>query len=483
MSRKMQQSYIGTHVSRGSAPRKRHMNAEDVGFASSRKKQRAARGMIDHVVPNATSGESASEHARRVAHREYTREIQRQARVRRVLVAVIAVALVAVVGAGAGVAGYLGSVSGKLALPGDGVSSALAAQDEGVPYYVLLAADLDASDGSNDQVDALLLARVDEQGKAATLVQIPTNVRVLLSDGEYHPISDARAQGGDSELVSAVASLAGVGVSHYVRTDAEGLSHLVDEVGGVEVQLVEEVDDPSAGDAYLPAGAQLLDGETALVLLRAQNYTNGLETQASHQCAFAAALAEKLLQINALPFVLKLDAVASDVQTDWSAREALSVAAALRGMTAASVLSAQVPGYETVSNGETYYVAQTSSWQAMMEKVEAGEDLAVTDAVTGSDVDPASFTITVRNGSGVTGGAAQLGEILTNAGYKVEEVGNTDNQVYTETLVVYNDAAMQPAAEAVVATLGSGRVIASNGFYAFETDVLVVLGKDWKPLN
>lgn len=484
MSRKMQSSYIGTHVARKPASKKRHMNAEDVGFASSRKKQRAARGMIDHVMPNASSGENAAAYSRRVSHREYARQIQRGARLRRIVVAVVAVVLVAAVGIGAGTAGYLASVGGKLALPGDGVSGALSAQEDGAPYYVLLSADLDASNGSNDDVDALLLARVNEQDKTATLVQIPVNLRARMSDGEYHQLSEARAQGGDAELVQAVASFAGVGISHYARTDAEGLSRLVDELGGIEVQLEEEVDDPSAGNVYIEAGERLLDGQSTLVALRAKNFTEGLETQARHQCAIAAALAEKLLALDAVPFVLKLDSLASDVQTDWSAKDVVSVAGALRGLSAASVLSSQVPGYETTSNGETYYAVSSSAWQSMMELVESGQDPAViTESGAPASVDPASFEITVRNGSGVTGGASQLADILAKAGYQVEEVGNADNQVYNETLVVYNDEAMKPAAEAVVETLGSGRAIPAQGFYVFDTDILVVLGKDWKPLN
>ena len=55
--------------------------------------------------------------------------------------------------------------------------------------------------------------------------------------------------------------------------------------------------------------------------------------------------------------------------------------------------------------------------------------------------------------------------------------------VYDETLVVYNDDAFEAAAETVVASLGLGRTVPGAGFYTFDTDVLVVLGKDWKPTS
>ena len=37
-------------------------------------------------------------------------------------------------------------------------------------------------------------------------------------------------------------------------------------------------------------------------------------------------------------------------------------------------------------------------------------------------------------------------------------------------------------AEEVVRALGTGRAIVGAGYYEYETDVLVIIGKDWKPV-
>ena len=95
--------------------------------------------------------------------------------------------------------------------------------------------------------------------------------------------------------MSAVADFAGVNVAHYVKTDAESIVRLVDALGGVEVNVAEEVDDPNAGDAYLPAGTQTLDGAQALTFLRASNFSNGLEVQAANQRELLTALSLRLL--------------------------------------------------------------------------------------------------------------------------------------------------------------------------------------------
>lgn len=477
-SRRLRTATVGTHVPRRS---RADTNAASVGFSNPRKQRRATRGYVDTILPSTATRESSSQYARRVSRREFADEVRRRSRMRRT-VALVACAVVALVAAGvAGTAAFFGSLDSRMGLAGSDASSALAAAKEGEPFYALVAADLDeaGSAGAVEGPDALALVRIDEAARAVSVVSIPANLRVVLSDGEAHPVRDAAAS-GDAALVKAVADFAGVDIAHLVKTDAAGIMRLVDAAGGVEVEISEEVDDPTAGDVYLPAGRQVLGGREALTLLRASNFENGVEQQASNQRAVLGALSLKLLGGGTLDLLSLLDKVGGSFRTDLGAQGALSLAGKLRGMDASAVRGALVPGQELQSGGTSLYAASSDAWSAMMERVEAGEDPAVADEA--SSVDPASFTITVRNGSAITGGAAQLAGTLEGRGFKVVETGNTDvYAAYDETLVVYNDDAYEAAAQTVVDALGFGRTVAGNGFYTFESDVLVVLGEDWKP--
>ena len=477
-SRRLRTATVGTHVPRRS---RADTNAASVGFSNPRKQRRATRGYVDTILPSTATRESSSQYARRVSRREFADEVRRHARTRRIAV-FVACALVALVAAGvAGAAAFFGSLDSRMGLAGSDASSALAAEKEGEPFYALVAADLDeaGSAGAVEGPDALALVRIDEAARAVSVVSIPANLRVVLSDGEAHPVRDAAAS-GDAALVKAVSDFAGVDIAHLVKTDATGIMRLVDAAGGVEVEISEEVDDPTAGDVYLPAGRQVLGGREALTLLRASNFESGVEQQASNQRAVLGALSLKLLGGGTLDLLSLLDKVGGSFRTDLGAQGALSLAGKLRGMDASAVRGALVPGQELQSGGTSLYAASSDAWSAMMERVEAGEDPAVADEA--SSVDPASFTITVRNGSAITGGAAQLAGTLEGRGFKVVETGNTDvYAAYDETLVVYNDDAYEAAAQTVVDALGFGRTVAGNGFYTFESDVLVVLGEDWKP--
>ena len=87
--------------------------------------------------------------------------------------------------------------------------------------------------------------------------------------------------------------------------------------------------------------------------------------------------------------------------------------------------------------------------------------------------------VTVRNGSGISGLAAQAASILKAQGYRIRGVGNADQFVYDETLIVYKSNA-RARAETIRKSLPVGRVVGSRGMYAFDTPVLVVIGKDWQ---
>ena len=92
-----------------------------------------------------------------------------------------------------------------------------------------------------------------------------------------------------------------------------------------------------------------------------------------------------------------------------------------------------------------------------------------------------SATVDIWNGVGVTGVANDCKKELEQQGWKIGSSGNASQFVYEETLVVYKDSAHKSAAQLLVSDLGQGRVVNSAARYSFSGDVLVVVGKNYKP--
>ncbi len=440
--------------------------------------------MISQVQPRTSSGESAAAYSRRVGKRQFTETVQRRARTRGILVAVIvAIAVIGIAG-GVGTMAYMGSVSDKMSLGNSNAKAALTAAKDTKTQYILFAGEHYEPGKSYTGPDVIMLVRLDEGAKQASILSIPPNLQTTFSDGKTHSISDAQTMGGDAALITAVSEFVEVPISHFVKTDAARFPKLVDALGGVEVKVTEEVDDPAAGDVYIPAGTQTLNGQAALTYCRATNFSGGEDQRAKNQTAFATAMLAKLLEKSSGTAAFTLDGIADTVKTDLSASDAMALIDVVRSIPPDHLYSTKVPGYisvNTATGARTFSVSKTS-WDVVRQAVVDGKNPS--DAIgKAAAVDPKSFTITLKNGSGVTGGAQQVAAILGAGGFQIAEIGNAESFAYDETLVIYKDPAKEAAAETVVNSLGVGRSVQANSFYTFETDVLVMVGKDWKPLN
>ena len=483
----MQAGTIGTHVVRPSVS-DGHMNASSVRFSSARKQTKASHGVVHTIAPDTRTGEDRAQYNRRMNSNRYLQERQQRRHVLGIAIAVVVAVVIVVAAIAAGVAAYLGSTSSSIALEDSDAKSALTAVSDAskTPYYVLIDAELGSTSQPLENVgpDLLELVRIDEANGKVTLVNIPPELQI--SSGYTVKCISETAADGDAALVDAVKDLTGVKIAHFVKLDQDELVSLVDKLGGVSLSLSEEIDDPNAGDIYIPKGDRTLSGQEALVYLRATNVANSLEGRMQHQNEFTAQVLQALSSNSGkISFAQRLDALNGTFHTDLSSNDLIAINDKLAGTSADDMVQATLPGYidqpDKVVSGQTYYVASTSKVSAMMEQID--DDGTVPSGISVGSADPSSFTVAVQNGTTITGAAAAVGNTLTGAGFKVESTGNADQAIYNETLVVYDNDNGQAQAQAVINALGFGRAVKGQGYYEYDTDILVMIGADYKPTS
>ncbi|SEB92865.1 cell envelope-related function transcriptional attenuator common domain-containing protein [Paramicrobacterium humi] len=76
---------------------------------------------------------------------------------------------------------------------------------------------------------------------------------------------------GPDEFVSSLCDSLGVNVSHLIIVTMAGFASIVDAVGGVEVNIEHPLKDAKAGLDLPHAGPHVLDGKTALALVRSRH--------------------------------------------------------------------------------------------------------------------------------------------------------------------------------------------------------------------
>lgn len=473
---------FGSSSKKRTSARKQEESA--ASFARSQKRGQAQRSMVDQVMPETRTRETKSDYDRRVSRASLAKAQQQKSLIKgKAMLAIIVVGIV-LVAVAVGVFAYKTAVADKLSIKDPETKAAFESSKIDGVSYTLLSAEYNQPGKEYRGPSLLMLMRMDENEKKISLVSIPSSLQVKLSNGEYGRIAETQLQGGDAALIKAVSNFSDVPISHLIKTDQEGFVSLIDSVGGIDVDVSEEVDDPEAGPLYIPQGQQTLDGEAALVFCRATNLVGEKEARSENQQKVVFALAKKVMEEQAFGLTFALDQIAEGIQTNYSAGDLRRLAEVFSGIEQSNVYQGSVPGYYTPHSltGETVFVSDDSEWKEMQVLLDKGADFTE-EFESVVQVDPASFTITVRNGSGVAGAAAQLAESLETQGFKVEDVGNADQHVYDETLIIYNSSEFVPAAESVKKTLGAGRVTSGKGFYLFDTNVLVVIGKDWKPLS
>jgi LCP family protein required for cell wall assembly len=414
-------------------------------------------------------------------------------RLLRVLVVICAMAIVFLVAAHA----YGASVTGKLrsGLP-EGVDDALAsAATPDSPYYLLVLGkgqDRPQTDGragaqAQDEVlECIMLARVDVPGERVTVVSIPVNTYVDLGDDRgFAMLGSTYAGDGPASTVRLVSQLAGVQIGHYLEMDSEALQTLVDAVDGIPVDVSQRISDPEVGAPTIESGRQVLTGEQAVVYCRAKNvFANGDISRMAHQREVFSALLDKLIGKRGIGRLSLEDAYATSITSDMDSRTFSKTVKGLHGLDVTQDLySAAVPTTAQTVDQMTYAVVDGNAWQAMMERVGAGErPTESTDIQAQADAASAgSYTVDIQNGAGVSGMVPQASERITAAGFKVGETGNAPSFNYRTTLIIYRDAPHEAAANAVAAAIGGGTLKLEDGTHTYSGDILLIIGQDWIP--
>ena len=329
------------------------------------------------------------------------------------------------------------------------------------------------------RTDSIIFARVEPATKRVWLLSLPRDMRAEIPGHGVAKLNKAYTLGGAALTIDTVEQLLGVPVNHYMEVNVNGFKRIVEVLGGVWIDVDVEIDDPKAAAAnpghegqHIEPGYQKLSPAQALVYVRSRAFPDADFTRMRHQQTFFKAIAK---QSTALVNVFKLPGVVREVarftKTDMSVSALVRVARALRGANDNSIDTATVAG-----EWRSPYIYPDEELQAdLVRRMLSGrafESSATAEAV------PEDVSVAVRNGSGVAGVATKAQAALVAQGFAVNEVGNAKRSDYANTLVVYADD--ESAAKAVVASLGQGQIVASNGRYSFDADVLVVVGKDWK---
>ncbi len=224
----------------------------------------------------------------------------------------------------------------------------------GPPVRHVLVLGTDARPGEGQRLyraDSIHIVSSNVAEHAGSIVGVPRDTLVTTSYGsDKYTHVNATSERHTDEMVDIARDLSGLPVEGYFITGFVGFTGLVNDFGGVVVNVPFAMNDDLA-QAYLSAGLQRLFGADALGFSRVRHITGGDFTRSFHQGVVMLAALNSVLErdITALPRLVQI--LLARTWTDLGPGEVLTLAAGAFEVDPATVDNIVLPGEPAIVTG------------------------------------------------------------------------------------------------------------------------------------
>ncbi|WP_399885837.1 LCP family protein [Streptomyces sp. BBFR51] len=165
--------------------------------------------------------------------------------------------------------------------------------------------DLHTGDAEGKRTDSMMILHTGDNG--STLISLPRDSDVEIPSfvgsesgktykgtGRHTKLNAAYAEDGPELLVRTIEHNTGLRLDHYVEIGFAGFANIVDAVGGVDIDVPQDIKDKKSG-ADFKKGKQTLNGEEALAFVRTRYALPGSDLdRTKNQQKFLSALASQV---------------------------------------------------------------------------------------------------------------------------------------------------------------------------------------------
>ncbi|WHH58422.1 LCP family protein [Petroclostridium sp. X23] len=366
-------------------------------------------------------------------------------------------------------------------------------------------------DAEGYRTDVIILAQYNEDTKKVNMLQVPrdTKIETFRSDKK---INSAYAFGKEQELFTAVKNLTGIEVEKYVLVNLKGFRTLIDEIGGVTVNVPINMnyDDPIQNlYIHLNKGTQALNGKKAEMFVRFRKnndgtgYPEGDVGRVKAQQEFISAVIDKTVSIKNIFKIPKLVAIViQNVKTNFETQEMYKYVDDALQINKERITMMTLPGEGEFIGGISYFIHDKAKTAEMIkeyftpeeninesiEKTDLGNNNQQEDeqqeSLPQEEEKQAEYKpswknkfikVEVLNGSNTDGVATMVAEDLKAKGFNVIRVDNFKGVRYSKTVAI--DRTSRQYSREIIKALGE--IDTSKDLdKSVGVDVTVIVGND-----
>ncbi|HEY9756188.1 MAG TPA: LCP family protein [Oculatellaceae cyanobacterium] len=320
--------------------------------------------------------------------------------------------------------------------------------------------------------DTIMVVRLDPPRNTLGLLAIPRDTEVYVPGNGRQKINSANAIGGHNLAIATVSGFLQLPIDHYIVLNVHGLVELVNELGGVTVEIPKKMrymDWTAKLKIDLDPGFHTLNGNQSMGFVRFRHDALGDIGRVQRQEIFLQAVLDKLRQPSSWPHIPKLVEIASKyIDTDMSVSEMMSMVAFAKFVPKKNLFLAMLPG-EFAGNGN--WGVTDSDVRKMVARLMGSQFV---------NAERRDLRVSVENASSNTHLGLAVCRLLRGRGYNVSisrRVRDEKMPLRNRTLIIAQRGNPEDA-EQVQFDLGSKGDVVTASTGDIESGVTIVVGND-----
>jgi len=172
-------------------------------------------------------------------------------------------------------------------------------------------------------------------------------------------------------LESALEYTLGIEIDHYVEIDFAGFSNLIDELGGVDIDVPQRMYKPYE-NIDLQKGPQTLNGYDALAFVRFRDLPMGDIDRIQNQQMFLHALAAKVAGISLVDVPALVGIGIEHTNTNYTLLAAVDLGKALRGTNLSNIPMYSLPGRALYIGFNNFWILDKKGTMDIIAEITGG---------------------------------------------------------------------------------------------------------------
>jgi len=317
--------------------------------------------------------------------------------------------------------------------------------------------------------DTIMLVSIKPSTKQIAMISIPRDMTVPFEDGSWRKINSInalaeakQAGSGGPATAKALSDLLGTPITYYVRADFDGFVNIVDEMGGIDVNVEHTLDDyayPIIGQEdnpnyysryehlHVDTGLQKMDGSLALKFARSRHGINGEGSdfaRAKRQQLILQAVKDKLLSKSTLlkpAMIVRISTQLSEhIDTDISITDMIALWDNYKNIDHSNIINKVIDNSaggllieQTGLDGAYLLMPRSGNYddvKSFIQNIFNNNPVAV-------DVKPLEQKVNLQiiNGTWITGLASKIATPLETYNFNIAKIGNGADRNFTKSAI------------------------------------------------